>query len=81
MRERYLTAADGSAVYVSVDGDMVDLIAHVRYGSHLGNTERVYDANPGLAARGPVLPAGVVVKLPEAPAQSSTARPFRRLWD
>lgn len=81
MRERYLTAADGSAIYVTVDGDMVDLIAHVHYGSHLGNTERVYDANPGLSARGPVLPAGVVVKLPELPVKAATAKPFRRLWD
>jgi len=81
MRERYLTAADGSAIYVTVDGDMVDLIARVHYGSHLGNTERIYDANPGLADRGPVLSAGVVVKLPELPAPAAAARPFRQLWD
>lgn len=78
--ERIITAADGSAIYVTADGDMVDLIAYRYYGKHAKNTEAIFEANPGLAGLGPVLPAGVAVKLPQMPQPSSTT-PFRQLWD
>ncbi|THK38640.1 phage tail protein [Ensifer sp. MPMI2T] len=77
---RYLTATDGSTVYVTIDGDMVDDIASSYYGHHLGKTELIYENNPGLAERGPKLPAGVVIKLPQITTQQ-TPKAFRRLWD
>lgn len=77
---RYLTAADGSTVYVTIDGDMVDDIANTYYGQHLGRTELIYANNPDLADLGPKLSAGVVIKLPQAPP-ASAPKPFRRLWD
>lgn len=80
MENRYLTAADGSVAYVTIDGDMVDQIAHRYYGKHEGNTELLYENNPGLADLGPILPAGQVIKLPPKPKQEEPV-PYRRLWD
>ena len=77
---RYVTAADGSAAYVTIDGDMVDQIAFDYYGEHSGKTELVLNANPGLADRGAKLSAGVVIKLPVINT-SPKPKPFRRLWD
>lgn len=78
--DRIIKAADGTDVYVTIDGDMVDAIAHARYGRHGANTEAIYEANPGLAARGAVLPAGVAIRLPII-AQQETPVAIRRLWD
>lgn len=76
----YVTAPDGSTVYVTMDGDMVDKIARDFYGRHTGSSEQVFDANGWLANHDVVLPAGLVIKLPAATA-SVTAKPFKRLWD
>ncbi|MFP4182779.1 MAG: tail protein X [Thiohalospira sp.] len=51
--------------YRTTDGEMVDEICHRHYGRTRGVVEQVLEANPGLAARGPILPAGVRVELPE----------------
>lgn len=66
-------------VYLTKDGDMVDAVAFSHYGRSDGTTEAVYRANPGLAARGARLPAGVRVTLPEveAPRPADTVR----IWD
>lgn len=62
----------------SMQGETVDLICHRVYGD-TAMTAAVLDANPGLGALGPILPAGTLVLLPpkQAPA------PARRinLWD
>lgn len=60
-------------------GDTVDLLALAAYGLSAGTTEAILDANPRLAAVGPVLPAGIVVVLPDvaAPAPSTQTK----LWD
>jgi len=63
----------------TVDGDSVDLICHQQYGQTAGITEQVFEANPGLAELGPILDAGVVIQLPEAPAPSE--QPTINLWD
>ena len=76
----YVTAPDGSTAYVTMDGDMVDKIARDFYGLHTGATEKVLEANVWLSARGPVLAAGLVIKLPAATTMV-TAKPFKRLWD
>ncbi|UUS15867.1 tail protein X [Stenotrophomonas sp. CD2] len=45
--------------YNTRDGDVVDRIAYAHYGEQSPAILRaVFDANPGLAARGAVLPAG-----------------------
>lgn len=65
--------------YVTRDGDTVDLICWRIYGGRAGSAEAVLAANPGLAARGPVLSSGVVIVLPELQADTPAA-PVR-LWD
>ena len=66
------------------DGDMVDRICHDHYGGRHGTTEAVLEANQdvggqSLAEWGPVLPAGLVINLPDLPAAApSTAV---NLWD
>lgn len=80
MRERFTTAADGTTLFVTIDGDMIDLIAQTYYGKHALNTEAILEANPGLAERPPVLPAGVVIRIPPVSTKQEP-KPFRRLWD
>lgn len=80
MRNRITTAADGSAVYRAIDGDMVDFIAFTFFGRHGKYTEEIYAMNPGLAAHGPVLSAGTLVKLPRAKTQNEP-RKIRQLWE
>lgn len=80
MRERITTGSDGVAVYTTIDGDVVDLIAFVYYGQHDRHTEAILEANPGLAEMGEVLSAGVRIRLPRVAAQE-TPKPFRQLWN
>lgn len=68
------------ATWVTAEGDMLDAICRLHYGPRPGAAEAVLEANPGLADRGPVLPAGVRIELPELdeePAGSGTVR----LWE
>lgn len=65
--------------YKTSDGDTVDYIAW----KHYGTTERlavetVLRANPGLASRGAILPAGVIVSLPAIDTAEKTGG--LRLW-
>ncbi|MBP2227535.1 phage tail protein X [Azospirillum agricola] len=64
--------------YVSKAGDTADGIAWKRYGARSGTVEALLDANPGLADQGAVLPAGLLVTLPDPPAE--TARAVIRIW-
>ncbi len=52
---------------------------------HLGQTERVVEAtlelNPGLAAAGPILPAGMAITLPDHATMPAATRPTVNLWD
>lgn len=67
------------ALYRSSEGDTADLIAWKHYGRHDGQVvEAVLNANPGLALT-PILPAGVLVTLPELPAPEQVHGV--RLWD
>ncbi|RYH02829.1 phage tail protein [Salipiger sp. IMCC34102] len=65
------------SIYRTRDGDVVDAVAFAHYG-HEDMVEAVFAANPGLAARGPVLPSGVTIVLPERPARPAVQR--LRLW-
>lgn len=65
--------------YRSSEGDTVDLMAWKFYGrQNNGVVEAVLQANPGLADRGPILPEGVRVALPDVTPDESTASV--RLW-
>ena len=70
-----------AVLYTTKDGDMADKIAWDYYGTRDGLVvEQMLQANPGLSDHGPVLPAGVIVTLPEfTPASTSTQG--IRLWD
>lgn len=65
--------------YHTQDGDVLDAICWKYYGRQAGAVEAVLEANMHLAAIGEVLPAGLVIVLPEleAPALPTTVR----LWD
>lgn len=64
---------------VSHQGDSLDALCQ----RHLGSTamvEAVLDANPGLAALGPILPMGSRVTLPDT-AAARTDSSIIQLWD
>lgn len=65
--------------YRTSEGDTVDYIAWRHYGATDRRiVETLLQANPGLADRGDVLPAGVLVTLPEVePVQ---AKRGVKLW-
>ncbi len=65
--------------YRCKDGDMLDAICFKYYGSQIGTAEAVLEANPGLAEHGPMLPAGLVIELPDIDAPQ--AEKAVRLWD
>lgn len=68
--------------YTTAEGDMVDEIAFRRFGTSSGATERILDANPGLAAMGEVLPAGALIQIPvDGAVVTDRKKTARRLWD
>ncbi len=66
--------------YRTRDGDVLDAICAKHYNDTPHRVEDVIAANPGLAALGPVLPSGVIIKLPEI-EDTAQERPTIRLWD
>ncbi len=58
---------------------MLDWICWKHYGEASGTVELVLTANPGLAAHGPRLPAGLLIHLPEVTVIQHE-EPIR-LWD
>lgn len=66
-----------SSTYRTLDGDMLDAICKTRLGSER-HVPAVLDANPGLAALGPVYPAGVLILLPDVVAPTRSGQ--IRLW-
>ena len=66
--------------YRTKDGDVLDAICDAHYGDTPYALADVLDANPGLAARGPVLPSGIVIELPIIAAPVAAPATIR-LWD
>ena len=66
-----------STLYRTIDGDMLDAICKAQLGSE-AHAPAVLDANPGLAALGPVYPAGVLISLPDVSEPVATGQ--IRLW-
>lgn len=80
MDYRYVMGRDGMIRYVTSEGDSVDNIAYGYYGNQTGRTEAIYAINPGLAAKGPMLPVGIVVVLPPDTGEP-VSTPVVSLWD
>jgi phage tail protein X len=68
-----------SEVYVTRQGETVDLVCLAHYGRTSRVVEKVIEANPGLAALGVVLPLGTKIIMPLMPAKQS-AKPLVSLW-
>lgn len=62
------------------DGDMLDALCKAHYGRE-GMVLAVLDANPQLGRLPPILPAGVVIMLPEVKSMPEAGAPEVRLWD
>jgi phage tail protein X len=60
-------------------GDTVDALCQRYYGKTQGVTEQVLLNNPGLADRGPILPHGCQVDMPDI-IQTATVQTLQ-LWD
>jgi phage tail protein X len=66
--------------YICRDGDMVDAICHIHYGTTRGGVvEAVLEANNLLELGLPLLQAGRVIILPDIAAEP--VRIVVRLWD
>lgn len=65
--------------YLTREGDTVDYICWKFYGQQSGAVELVLDANRALADRGPLLPAGLTIVLPDLPKPAIDVQPLR-LW-
>ena len=66
--------------YLTSEGDTADFIAWKYYGTQDGSVvEQLVGANPGLADRGPVLSAGILLYLPEIESVGVTQGV--KLWD
>lgn len=69
-----------SQKYRTKDGDTVDYIAWKQYGSTDNRVvEKVLSANQGLADVGPILPANMVITLPNVTPEQKTTKV--KLWD
>ncbi|WP_142847091.1 tail protein X [Telmatospirillum sp. J64-1] len=67
-----------ATVVHSRQGDTADLIADRYYDGDTSMVTAILEANPGLAALGPVLPHGTPITLP--PRRQQT-KPGLNLWD
>jgi phage tail protein X len=67
------------AAVIARQGETVDQIAARCYGGDTAMTLAILEANPGLAALGPILPHGTAVTLPERVAAPAAAT--INLWD
>ena len=70
---------DGTAAYITNDGDMVDQIAYAYYGTHQLTAEAIYAANQDLSRQEIVLPAGVRIVLPRWETDPTPGQ--IQLWD
>lgn len=60
-------------------GDTVDALCWRHLGSTAGVVERTLELNPGLAERGLILPAGMLVTLPQQ--EEAITKITVNLWD
>lgn len=67
------------ARYRTKEGDMLDMVCLTYYGQAVRYVEAVLETNPGLAEIGAVLPAGIMIELPDFPEIKERAGSIR-LW-
>lgn len=67
-------------LYTTRQGETVDLACQSFYGRTAEVTERVLDANPGLAAIGAFLPMGTTILMPDVETRKA-ARPLVKLYE
>ncbi|MEM6727884.1 MAG: tail protein X [Pseudomonadota bacterium] len=67
-------------IYRTKAGDVLDAICERHYAGSPYSLEVVLAANPGLAAHGPVMGAGILIDLPRRSDEAVEA-PTIRLWD
>lgn len=65
--------------YRTKEGDVLDAICAKYYGNEHGTTEAVLQANPNLCKLPVLLPAGLVITLPEL--QHTETTQTVNLWD
>lgn len=70
-------AAAPEVAYRAGEGETLDEVAHLRYGT-AAVVEQILAANPDLASARPRLPAGALVRLP--PDAQAPAAPAVTLW-
>lgn len=63
------------------EGELVDELCWRTLGRTAKVTEMTLELNPGLAALGPRLPAGLEVRLPDLPQTALPEREAVKLWD
>ena len=68
-------------IVIARQGDTVDALCWRELGVTRGMVETVYAMNRGLAALGPILPLGTIVRLPERPRVAAPLLPTVQLWD
>lgn len=69
-----------ATIYTTRQGETADLACQSFYGRTAEVTERVVDANPGLAALGPFLPMGTKILMPDIDTRKA-ARPLVKLYE
>jgi phage tail protein X len=65
--------------YRTKEDDMLDAICYRYYGRQSGVVELVLAANQNLSRQSEQLPAGLIITLPDFPAQINDITPIR-LW-
>ncbi|QKY08003.1 tail protein X [Janthinobacterium lividum] len=61
--------------------DTVDALVYRYMGDGAGYVEQTLEINPALARHGAVLPAGLLVTLPESAASVASVADVVQLWD
>ena len=67
-------------IYRCSQNDVLDEICHHYYGDEKGTTEKVLQANPGLADHSVHLPIGLEIELPDLSQKTTPKPPATRLW-
>lgn len=68
-----------ASIYVTKQGETVDLACQRFYGRTASTTETVLDANAGISALGPILPLGTKITMPDV-EKNVTAADLISLW-
>ena len=78
-----MTVLPVELITIRGEGLLLSRIVARKYRRYIpGYVERLYDINPGLAAQGPLLTVGTVIRFPAPLAEETrNAVPVVKLWD